>query len=145
MKLILIVCVVVVGLALAYVRLAPQDLAQWHVAPPPLPEDQDALTGEGSHLQRVDLPLSPVEAMRRVAQIAADTPRTQVLAGRPEDGMITFVTRSLAWGFPDYTTVTATGDQAGARVVLYGRLRFGRSDLGVNAKRVRAWCAALQG
>jgi len=49
--------------------------------------------------------------------------------------MITYVTRSRVFGFPDYTTVR----QAGPQLEIYGRLRFGRSDLGVNAARIDGW------
>ena len=38
------------------------------------------------------------------------------------------------FGFPDYTTVQHTGDQ----LKLFARLRFGKSDLGVNRKRLEA-------
>ena len=49
--------------------------------------------------------------------------------------MITYITRSRVFGFPDYTTVR----QAGPQLELYGRLRFGGSDLGANAARLDHW------
>ncbi|HHB81701.1 MAG TPA: DUF1499 domain-containing protein, partial [Aliiroseovarius sp.] len=53
---------------------------------------------------------------------------------------MTFVTRSRLWGFPDYTTIA----YADGRITIFARLRFGRSDLGVNAARVGAWRELLE-
>ena len=63
------------------------------------------------------------------------TPRTSVLAGSVAEGRVTYITRSLVWNFPDYTTVQQKGDY----LLIFARLRFGGSDLGVNRKRVSRW------
>jgi len=63
-------------------------------------------------------------------------PRTRLLAGSLEEGRLTYVTRSKWMGFPDYTTIEQVGDQVDEQIRLYGRLRFGRSDMGVNAARM---------
>ena len=53
--------------------------------------------------------------------------------------MITYVTRSALWGFPDYTTAIAQpDDRGGTYLILHGRARYGASDLGVNANASRA-------
>ena len=75
--------------------------------------------------------------MARIDAIARATPRTTVLAGSVAEGRITYVTRSRLWGFPDYTTVERSGD----RITLFGRLRFGRGDMGVNRARIEGWLA----
>ena len=67
------------------------------------------------------------------------TPRTQHLAGTVEEGMVTYITRSLVFGFPDYTTARLQGD----RIEIHSRLRFGQSDMGVNAARLESWLAQL--
>ena len=54
--------------------------------------------------------------------------------------MLTYITRSAAIGFPDYTTARQDGDQ----LVIWARQRFGRSDFGVNRRRVDGWLDALQ-
>jgi uncharacterized protein (DUF1499 family) len=48
------------------------------------------------------------------------------------------------FNFPDLITteVVAEGPDASA-LVLYSRSVYGRSDLGVNQKRLRTWLAAL--
>ena len=84
------------------------------------------------------VPASPGD-MARLDRIIRATPRTTLLAGSPESGMVTYITRSRLWGFPDFTTVEA---RPGA-IVIHGRLRFGSSDMGVNRARVEGWVAAL--
>jgi len=114
---------------LAFIRLAPSDPMRWHQMP-------DAISNrdlEGGAMRRVPGDLAALDAIARA------TPRTRVLAGSVEAGMITYVTRSRVMGFPDYTTVRQVGDM----LEIYGRLRFGRSDLGVNAARIDGWLARL--
>lgn len=121
----------VVGL-LAYIRLAPSDAAVWHVAPE-VSADAD-LTGG---VKRV-VAAGP-DALARFAAVAQADERTSVLAGSVAEGMITFVSRTKVIGFPDYTTV----QQDGESLKIYGRLRFGKSDLGVNKARVEGWLAQM--
>ncbi len=48
------------------------------------------------------------------------------------------------WGFPDYTTVWAEDVDEGSRLTIYGRLRFGNGDQGVNSRRIKTWMQALE-
>ena len=122
-----------VGIAMgAYVRLAPSDPTRWHVAPEGL--DRDFRNGV------VRVVEAAPEAMEQLDHIARSTPRTTVLAGSIEEGMITYVIRSRVFGFPDYTTVQHDGD----KLRIYARSRFGRKDFGVNRQRVSHWLALLQ-
>jgi len=118
---------------LAYVRFAPSDPIAWHVAPS-VTADADMKRGAKR------LVAAGPDALARLDAIAQATPRTSVLAGSVAEGMITYVTRSKAIGFPDYTTVQQDGDT----LKIYARLRFGRSDLGVNKARIDGWIGALQ-
>jgi len=118
---------------MGYIRLAPSDPATWH-RPPAVEENAD-LPGGAMRLVR---PASATTLARLDALVRA-TPRTKVLAGSVQDGMITYVTRSRVMGFPDYTTVALDDDA----LRIHGRLRFGRSDLGVNAARIDGWLEAL--
>ncbi|WP_370738197.1 DUF1499 domain-containing protein [Roseovarius albus] len=72
-------------------------------------------------------------------EIALQDPSTQRLAGSVDDGMVTYVSRSKLWGFPDYTTARLRG----GRLEIYGRSRFGRSDFAVNATRIDNWLRLL--
>jgi uncharacterized protein (DUF1499 family) len=134
----LAVAVAVAGIA-AWVRLAPSDPARWHTDP------VLGASGPGSHAARVTLPLPPADALAALDAVAMAEPRTVRLAGSPADGRITWISRSRLWGFPDYITASAIPDGTGATLVVHARLRFGTSDLGVNAARVTRWLAALPG
>ena len=140
----LLLLLILVG-GMAYIRLAPSDPARWNTDPP-------AFTGEiaAGPDGVIAVPLgarallsfgdgASEEALARLDAIALATPRTTRLAGSPEAGRITWITRSLIFGFPDYTTATATP----AGIDLYARERFGRYDFGVNAARLRDWTAKL--
>ena len=119
--------------ALFWVRLAPSDPARWHVRPA-FAENRDMAGGA------VRIVETGRDGLARLDRIIRATPRTRVLAGSVPEGMVTYITRSRVFGFPDYTTVW----QDGERLVIWGRLRFGRSDLGVNRARIEAWVAALR-
>jgi len=138
----LVLMIVVSGLV--YIRMAPDDVALVHVAPPTGAEPGVPVIGQGSALFVTDYDATPEQMWRAVQQVILSTPRTNYLAGSAKDGMITYVTRSMVFGFPDYTTVAVTQNEQGSRVTLFGRLRYGRSDFGVNAKRLRGWVKALK-
>ena len=121
-----------------WVRLTPSDPADWHRSSGL--RDVGDERGEGSFIATRPLgDRSGAEVLAALDAAALATPRTRRLAGSPGEGMITWVTRSAFWGFPDYTTAWVDTDT----VTVHGRLRFGRSDLGVNEARVRAWLAAI--
>ncbi len=117
----------------AYIRLAPSDPAIWHNTPV-----GDANRDLRGGVVRV-LETGP-DGLAQLNEIAASAPRTKVLAGSIDDGMVTYITRTKVIGFPDYTTAQQNGDT----LRIYGRLRFGRSDFGVNRNRVDGWLARMQ-
>ncbi|MFD0908877.1 DUF1499 domain-containing protein [Ruegeria arenilitoris] len=127
-----LVVAAVVGLGL-YVRLAPSDPARWHV-PVVAEADRDLPGGVIRMVQ------TGPDGLARLDKMARATPRTTVLAGSVDEGLITYVTRSRVFGFPDYTTAQQDGDT----LRIHGRLRFGRRDFDVNRTRVDGWLAALQ-
>lgn len=113
-----------------WIRFAPSNPDRWHRV---LEDPVDGI-----------LPIGVVRILEgRASQLDAleniifDTPRTQKL--KAADNGYTYVTRSALWGFPDYATVWTRGDD----LIVYSRLRFGGGDMGINAKRVDAWIAAL--
>ncbi|QYX58346.1 DUF1499 domain-containing protein [Roseovarius sp. SCSIO 43702] len=135
-----VVGALVLGGAL-YVRLAPSDPARWH-----RPADLSGFghfEGSNWHVWRGSGDRALFE---RLDGIIREEPRTKVLAGSVEEGMITYVTRSKVWGFPDYATLRLygdAGDEDGPRhIEINSRARFGKSDLGVNRARVERWLAA---
>ena len=130
---------------LAYIRLAPSDAAVWHVSPVTA-----AVAGPGSCLEAIAIQRNgarvaclsadtPETLLSRLDQTALATPRTTRLAGTPQSGRITWVTRTALMGFPDYTTAEANQSANGTRLDIYARQRFGGADLGVNAARLTNW------
>jgi hypothetical protein len=130
---------------IAYVRLAPTDVAQWNALPQiaaleaVAPVDQVIPLTGGAALHLSAEKGAPAVLLGKLHTIAMATPRTTRLAGSLEEGRITWVTRSALWGFPDYTTAEVRPDG----LYLYARLRFGREDFGVNAKRLSDWLSRL--
>lgn len=136
MRILTVLLVLILGLA-AYVRFSPTNVAVWHrlpdvAGPGDTPSDSSFLA-----VRRITAPADQV--LMAVEQRALATPRTTLLAGSIAEGMLTFQTRSLLWGFPDYTTVGIKGDL----LVFHGRLRFGQSDMGVNRARIEEWLSTL--
>lgn len=132
MFILLLIVVAAVGVA-AYIRLAPSDPETWHVQPA-VSRDSDQDGGVRRLFE------GDAETLERLHNIIMDTDRTEILAGSPAQGMITYVTRSKVMGFPDYTTVWFDRGQ----IKIHGRLRFGRSDFGVNRDRVDSWLSILK-
>lgn len=135
-----IVLILIIG-ALAYVRLAPSDPARWHRATGKT--EPGEVARNGSYVWREAVEGDGRAALAQVDRVAMETPRTSRLAGSVEEGQITYVTRSRAVGFPDYTTVSLVGVDPTV-IEIFGRLRFGRSDFGVNAARVKRWKRAIE-
>lgn len=132
-KMLLWLCVGLIVLLGAYIRLAPSDPSRWHVVPV---AEMNADMAGGA-IRVVD---TGPDGLERLDSIARASARTSVLAGSVSDGLVTYVTRSRLIGFPDYTTAQQDGDT----LRIHARLRFGRSDFGVNRNRVDTWLAALQ-
>jgi hypothetical protein len=130
-----IICLVGLIAAFAlYVRLAPSDPARWHKAPPDLPVGDSAGLNSFVAVRGGDRAI-----LERLIQIAEATPRTERHSGSADEGMITLITRSRLWGFPDYTTIRLEGQT----LTVYARARFGKGDMGVNRARVEGWLAAV--
>ncbi|MGZ9812468.1 DUF1499 domain-containing protein [Pseudoroseicyclus sp. H15] len=138
LAIILIVLVVIVVVFGLYVRLAPTDQSVWHV--PPADEPPGDYLEEGSFLAVRPINEPGPELLSHLDAIALATPRTVRIAGSPGEDMITWRTRSALWGFPDFTTARV----ADGKLSVYGRLRFGKGDMGVNRKRVEHWLAQLE-
>ena len=137
MRFVIVLVVLVVAGLMLFVRLAPTDPQRWH-QPQEVRGTGDYAEAGGHRIER-KITATPEEVLRRLEQRALATPRTTLVAGSVDAGRLTFRTRSLIWGFPDFTTVEVIGDT----LVIYGRLRFGQSDMGVNKARVLDWLASL--
>jgi len=132
--------------ASAAVRLAPSDPAVWHADPVAAERRAEGawlVRPEGGDEAAPVWDVPPGEALAAFDAVARAQPRVRVLAGSVEDGHVTYVQRSLIWGFPDYISVRALPVGDGSTLAVWSRLRFGRSDMGVNRTRVEEWLGAL--
>lgn len=129
------VLLVLIIAGLAYIRLAPSDVNIWHDMPD-FDTDQDLAGGVMRVIDSVDQ-----EQFAKLVDAINASDRVTLLAGSVQDGKITFIARTKWMGFPDYVTLQLRD----GRLRIYSRLRFGRSDLGVNARRMDAWLSQVLG
>jgi Protein of unknown function (DUF1499) len=141
-----LVSVALVAGVMACIRLAPVDVARWHLAPEggDQPTDGVQRVRGGASLVTVFEATPAAEVLARLDAMALITPHTRRIAGAPEAGLITWETRSAFWGFPDYTTAEAKDGAKGATLRLFARQRFGSNDYGVNAARLVGWLQLLR-
>ena len=154
---ILIITAAVVALVAAlagYVRSASHDADTWHVDPldapsPSTPNSYRVGPAQGSHGASVEpnavaptVSASASDLAAAFDAVATNDARVEVVAGSAADGHVTYVQRSRTMGYPDYVSVRFIdlGDD-GSTLAVFSRARFGRSDLGVNEKRVERWLA----
>ena len=84
--------------------------------------------------------LSPEALFAAVQRVATAQPRTYPQVAYPEAMQAHFVARSAWLNFPDLIAVQVTPESG---LILWSRSVYGRSDFGVNRKRLAAWLAAL--
>ena len=133
-KSVVIACVLLAALAVVtgFIRLAPSDPQIWHKMQR-YPAEQDF---DGAVFRIVQ---TGPERLAQLHAAALATPRTKVLNGSVAGGMVTYISRSRVFGFPDYTTARQDGDV----LKVFGRARFGRQDFGVNRRRVEGWLSQI--
>lgn len=89
------------------------------------------------------LGLTPKQAFAQ-ALLVAQAKGWTIVASVPAEGRIEATSSSLLYGFTDEVIVRVKAIEGGALVDVRSRSRLGRIDRGVNAKRIRAYLAALQ-
>mgnify|MGYP000315441546 CR=1 FL=1 len=140
-----VLLILIVGLTV-YVRLAPTDPQSWQQQG--YPSGLGERVSSRGYIWREAVSEDGKKQLMALQQIITDTPRTKRVAGSIEEKQITFVTRSLVMGFPDYTTIGVYDgliEDADQRYLeINGRLRFGTLDFGVNAKRIKGWLAEFK-
>ena len=89
-----------------------------------------------------DVPAAQLRARWR--EFAASQPRTELLAEDVEGLQADYVQRSARFRFPDIITVRFISVSASrSTLVIFSRSIYGRSDFGVNRKRINAWLKAF--
>ena len=66
------------------------------------------------------------------------------MAGSAETGHVTYVLRTKLMAYPDYVSARIKDAGDGVELSIYSRSRFGRSDLGVNKKRIKSWLKKIE-
>lgn len=88
------------------------------------------------------LDAAPAAAFER-AEKAARAMGWEIVASVPAEGRIEATDTSLLFGFKDDIVIRVAAQGSGSRVDARSVSRVGRSDFGVNAKRIRKYFAAL--
>ena len=87
---------------------------------------------------------APAQAFALALATAKAMPGWTITASDPEAGRIEASQASFWFGFVDDVVIRVEADGAGSRVDMRSLSRQGVGDLGVNARRVRAYMAALR-
>ncbi|MEM1313127.1 MAG: DUF1499 domain-containing protein [Pseudomonadota bacterium] len=147
--LIVLLVVAFAGFAV-WVRVAPVDAAAEHVDPLTVTRaanPNNVLLGpagtDGADREAAVWMATPEALMAAFDAAALAAERTERIAGSVEDLHATYLQRSALMAYPDMVSVKALPAGEGATLAIYSRSRFGRSDLGVNDKRVSAWLDAI--
>lgn len=88
------------------------------------------------------LDLAPAEAFARAEKVARDM-GWEIVAAVPEAGRIEATDTTFWFGFKDDIVIRIEAEGAGSRVDIRSVSRVGKSDVGKNASRIRAFVDAL--
>ena len=146
-KLVVLVAIGLVLAGMAWVRMAPDDPARWHEDPRlvqrPASPNAHLVRMVGGDAMPIVYQMTP-DALAQAVHDVALADGAQLLAGRVQDGHMTFVSRTRWMGWPDYTSVLIEPAGDGAMLLAFARARYGHSDLGFNRARLDRWQTALQ-
>jgi len=92
----------------------------------------------------VTTPLPPAEAFKRAIETAQGMSGWTIVDSDAARGRVEASERSLFYGFTDDVVIRVTANGAGSRIDVRSKSRQGRGDFGANARRVRAYLAALK-
>jgi hypothetical protein len=84
--------------------------------------------------------LAPAALYAAIRRVAASQPRTYLHVAYADRLQAHYVARSAVFNFPDLIAVQVLPDST---LILFSRSVYGRSDFGVNRKRLERWLAAL--
>ncbi len=91
----------------------------------------------------LDLPVPPRQAFSK-ALAAAEAMGWEIVAKDPAAGRIEAVDTTLWFGFKDDVVVRVAAAGRGSRIDVRSKSRLGRSDIGTNARRIRAYLERLK-
>ncbi len=89
-------------------------------------------------------PTTVNELAGRLRRVALSEPYTlEIVESKAVDGQLRFVQRSRLLQYPDIIDARCMPTDGGATLSMYSRSLVGRSDLGVNLRRLKRWVAAI--
>jgi uncharacterized protein (DUF1499 family) len=86
----------------------------------------------------------PADATFGQALAAAESMGWAIVAAEADDGRIEATDTTLWFGFKDDIVIRVLPTAAGSKLDIRSKSRVGRSDVGKNAERIRAFVAALE-
>ena len=90
------------------------------------------------------LPVTPDVAYQRAHSLAQNWPRWTMVRADAEAGLLEGYETTRLFRFKDDFVIRFRAEGDGTRVDMRSKSRVGKSDLGVNTKRIRAFFEALQ-
>lgn len=87
--------------------------------------------------------VAPADLFKR-AEAAARAMNWEIVAVAPEEGRIEATDTTAWWGFKDDVVIRITAEGAGSRLDIRSMSRVGKSDIGKNAERIRAFLVQVK-
>lgn len=122
-----------------------QQMRQGATSPPGYPGTDVAVQQRAAYpdIMPIALAVPPAEAFKRVDKVATAM-GWEVVGRAPAEGRIEAIDTTQWFGFRDDIVVRIRPDGTGSRIDIRSKSRVGRSDLGVNARRIRAFTEKLK-
>jgi len=97
------------------------------------------------HLNSPTYPVSSEHLKQQWIAVVTGQPGVDADIVETADGQLTHIQRSSLMRYPDSITVTFLPlGETQSTLAIYSRSHYGKSDFGVNEKRIRAWLAELE-
>ena len=114
--------------------------------PPEYPGEETAAQQREAYpdIQPLRLPVAPAAAFERALETAQGQ-GWDIVAAAPQEGRIEATATTFWFGFKDDVVIRITPENGASRIDMRSKSRVGRSDVGANAARIRAFFADLEG
>ncbi|MFU8895350.1 MAG: DUF1499 domain-containing protein [Gammaproteobacteria bacterium] len=114
--------------------------------PPEYPGEETAAQQREAYpdIQPLRLPVAPAAAFERALETAQDQ-GWEIVAATPQEGRIEATATTFWFGFKDDVVISITPENGASRIDMRSKSRVGRSDVGANAARIRAFFSDLEG
>ena len=99
-------------------------------------------TAQNPDIKTLNSPLPPAELFEK-ALAAAQSLKWNVVSSSREEGRIEATDETLWWGFKDDVVIRIQAEGAGSKLDIRSMSRVGKSDIGKNAERIRAFLAIV--